>query len=60
MKPQGILLVFLLMMGMQFTPAPAFAGPRSCNKKFCKKVLLPGHSKPMKCSKARKAKNTFF
>ncbi len=30
--------------------------PKSC----VPKVLLPGHSKPIKCNKARKIKNSYF
>ena len=38
---------------------PAFARPRR-PKSCAPKVLLPGHSKPVKCSKARKMKNAYF
>ena len=39
----------------------SFAGHKPKRTKGCpQKVLLPGHSKPVKCSKARKMKNTYF
>ncbi|HNF48113.1 MAG TPA: hypothetical protein PKO18_09330 [Chitinophagales bacterium] len=40
---------------------PASARNRYKRPKSCvSKVLLPGHSKPMKCNKARKVKNAYF
>ncbi|MFN8260147.1 MAG: hypothetical protein U0X41_04320 [Chitinophagales bacterium] len=38
----------------------SFARPRHRSKSCVPKVLLPGHSKPIKCTKARKIKNSYF
>ena len=37
-----------------------FARPKNRSKSCVRKVLLPGHSKPVKCNKARKMKNSYF
>ncbi len=55
-KITTILLALFLVAQIQ----PSFARPKNRSKSCVRKVLLPGHSKPMKCTKARKAKNKYF
>ncbi|HRG35924.1 MAG TPA: hypothetical protein PK355_06540 [Chitinophagales bacterium] len=55
-----IKLLILIIISFLFTEIPT-ANARPRRPKSCvKKVLLPGHSKPVKCSKARKMKNNYF
>ncbi|HMW12096.1 MAG TPA: hypothetical protein PKE09_02920 [Chitinophagales bacterium] len=55
-----IKLLILIIITFLFTEIPT-ANARPRRPKSCvKKVLLPGHSKPVKCSKARKIKNRYF
>lgn len=51
-----ILLAIFLLAQVQ----PTSARPKKRSKSCVRKVLLPGHSKPVKCSKARKIKNKYF
>lgn len=51
-----LLAIFLLTQVDQ----PLLARPKNRSKSCVRKVLLPGHSKPVKCSKARKMKNKYF
>lgn len=54
-----ILLLILIVFVMQ--EQRSYALPRRHRPKSCvPKVLLPGHSKPIKCNKARKIKNAYF
>lgn len=55
-KITTILLTIFLLAQMQ----PVSARPKTRSKSCVRKVLLPGHSKPVKCSKARKIKNKYF
>jgi hypothetical protein len=53
-----ILLLTFFLLSESHT---SFAGYKPRRPKSCpQKVLLPGHSKPVKCSKARKMKNNYF
>lgn len=57
MRPKFIIILLTLFL---FTET-GFSLPRDRRPKSCsKKVLLPGQSKAVKCSKARKMKNNYF
>jgi hypothetical protein len=53
------LIYLLLALFLVTETQPALARPRR-SKSCARKVLLPGHSKAVKCSKARKMKNNYF
>lgn len=56
-----IKIITILLAIFLVTPMlPACSRPGNRSKSCVRKVLLPGHSKPMKCTKARKAKNRYF
>jgi hypothetical protein len=50
-----VLITMILLFSFQF----ADARPRR-SKSCVRKVLLPGQSKAIKCTKARKIKNNYF
>mgnify|MGYP003466387322 FL=1 len=52
------LILFLTSM-LLFSSNEMDARPRR-SKSCIRKVLLPGQSKPVKCTKARKIKNNYF
>jgi hypothetical protein len=53
------IIILLLTFFLLAESTTSFARPRR-SKSCVRKVLLPGHSKPVKCSKARKIKNAYF
>lgn len=57
MRTKAILIILLFFFASEINPVSA--KPRR-SKSCVQKVLLPGHSKPIKCSKARKVKNRYF
>jgi hypothetical protein len=52
-------LIALVVLFLFSEIRPMEARPRK-SKSCVQKVLLPGHSKPVKCRKARKIKNAYF
>jgi hypothetical protein len=57
MKNRSILLLTILIL---FTNVVNLDARPRRSKSCIPKVLLPGHSKPIKCNKARKIKNSYF
>ena len=57
MKSKILITTIFLFLFAEINPALARPRrPKSC----APKVLLPGHTKPVKCGKARKIKNAYF
>jgi len=54
------IIIALLTLFFLTENQSSFARPKNRSKSCVRKVLLPGHSKPVKCSKARKMKNSYF
>lgn len=59
MKIRILFLLFIFTLSL--FQNDSYACHRQRRPKSCvRKVLLPGHDKPMKCNKARKIKNNYF
>ncbi|MCC6584437.1 MAG: hypothetical protein IT271_12100 [Chitinophagales bacterium] len=59
---KSIIASILILLFLVAATEASFARPgkKHRSKSCVPKVLLPGHSKPIKCTKARKIKNSYF